>query len=390
MTRAAANSGVGKDLFGASEVEAIDGSGANQPAVVEDVVATIASSGATTGRNTFPVDIEASPGESAGAAVNATGHDPLDVERVRGKSLDDYDGSRVFDTGRIDAVDRVGASQALAGVGVSGQVTGQRAEIHQQPKCKERSEQLDNIGSGHRDDSKQQVSVTEDADDPERLILPRWLKVAAAFFSLFIVGAIAFAIFEPIQVLPRVRLAPGYSMTDQSGDRFTSETVRGDIVLYAFTTVDCDRTCEGIGETMAQVGAQVRDEVDFGDINFRLVSIVLDAGADPAVLSELAATAPADVRWSWISSDRDTVSTVVGAGFRRFVDTRDGETVQFDPGFIIVDGNGVVRGDYRYQTLADDADKLVRHLDILAGELRHRDGPAGAAYEAAHLFLCYP
>jgi protein SCO1/2 len=84
------------------------------------------------------------------------------------------------------------------------------------------------------------------------------------------------------------------------------------------------------------------------------------------------------------------MSTVVGAGFRRYLDASDPNDVRFDPGFIIVDGNGVVRGDYQYQTLADEADKLVRHLDILAGELRHADGPAGAAYEAAHLFLCYP
>ena len=84
------------------------------------------------------------------------------------------------------------------------------------------------------------------------------------------------------------------------------------------------------------------------------------------------------------------METVVGAGFRRFFDASDISDVQYDPGFIIVDGSGVVRGDYRYQTLADEADKLVRHLDILAGELRHGDGPAGAAYEAAHLFLCYP
>ena len=60
------------------------------------------------------------------------------------------------------------------------------------------------------------------------------------------------------------------------------------------------------------------------------------------------------------------------------------------PGYILVDGSGVVRGDYRYQTLADDGDKLVRHIDILASELRYADGSAAVAYEAAHLFLCYP
>ena len=141
---------------------------------------------------------------------------------------------------------------------------------------------------------------------------------------------------------------------------------------------------------MAEVGSQVRDGVDFGDINFRLVTVVLDAGESPDDLAAAAVDVPDDVSWSWISNDVDTMSTVVGAGFRRYLDVSDPSDVRFDPGFIIVDGNGVVRGDYQYQTLADEADKLVRHLDILAGELRHADGPAGAAYEAAHLFLCYP
>ena len=34
--------------------------------------------------------------------------------------------------------------------------------------------------------------------------------------ALIILAAIAFAVFEPIQVLPRIRLAPGYLLVDQS------------------------------------------------------------------------------------------------------------------------------------------------------------------------------
>lgn len=31
-----------------------------------------------------------------------------------------------------------------------------------------------------------------------------------------VVAVMAFAIFEPVQVLPRIRLSPGFAMTDQS------------------------------------------------------------------------------------------------------------------------------------------------------------------------------
>ena len=57
---------------------------------------------------------------------------------------------------------------------------------------------------------------------------------------------------------------------------------------------------------------------------------------------------------------------------------------------MLVDGWGVVRGEYRYQTLASDVDKLLHHIDILGEELRNSHGAASVAYEAAHFFLCYP
>ena len=97
--------------------------------------------------------------------------------------------------------------------------------------------------------------------------------------------------------------------------------------------------------------------------------------------------------WRWIGGDETTVRTVVGAGFGRFYEVdghEPGAPIRFDPGFILVDGGGVIRGEYRYQTLATDADKLVHHVDILAAEARNAHGATAVAYEAAHLFLCYP
>ena len=92
-----------------------------------------------------------------------------------------------------------------------------------------------------------------------------------------------------------------------------------------------------------------------------------------------------------MSGDQSTIKSVVGAGFGRFYDVDDASgAVVFDPAFILVDGWGVVRGDYRYQTIASDADKIVNHVGILADEVRYSGGAASVAYEAAHLFLCYP
>jgi len=192
-------------------------------------------------------------------------------------------------------------------------------------------------------------------------------------------------------VLPRIGLAPGYSLVDQRGTQFTSESTRGRLTLYTFAPTDCGTRCDSINATMAEVTQRVPDEVDLGTTEFIGVTIALDAGPTVAVLEEAAAVSGADgVDWRWIGGEETAVRNVVGRGFDRFYETEADGNIRFDPAFVIVDGAGVIRGEYRYQTVAGDADKLVHHVDILAEEIRYADGPAGVAYEAAHLFLCYP
>ena len=206
-----------------------------------------------------------------------------------------------------------------------------------------------------------------------------------------VAAATAFAVIEPIQVLPRIGLAPGYALTDQDGGVITSEDGRGALTLYSFAPIDCGRSCDAIHATMGEVGVRAADEVDLGGVELRLITVALDPVDDPAALEAAAVGAGADgERWRWIGGDSSTVKTVVGSGFGRYYEREGDGAMQFDPGYVLVDGEGVVRGDYRYRTLSDDADKLLRHLAILGDELAHRDGAAAVAYEAAHLFLCYP
>ncbi|MBT8212042.1 MAG: SCO family protein [Acidimicrobiia bacterium] len=224
---------------------------------------------------------------------------------------------------------------------------------------------------------------------PVRLV-PRWARWVAAVVGVLLVAVMAFAIFEPIQVLPRMQLAPGFALTDQNGAILTSEDTRGSVTLYTFAWAGCGDECAEINRTMAAVRERVADEVDLGDTEFRLVTVSFGADEVPA-LAEAAEASGADGDiWRWAVADPALAKTVIGAGFGAFYETRSDGTFRFDPTFVLVDGWGVIRGDYRYATLAGTDDRVVRHVDVLAQELRNSSGVASLAYEAAHLFLCYP
>ena len=200
---------------------------------------------------------------------------------------------------------------------------------------------------------------------------------------LAFVGSMLFAILQPIQVLPRLRLAPGYALVDQTGTGVTSEDGRGEITLYTFVPAACGDRCDDVVTTMDEVRDRVGREVDLGGVEFRLVTIVLDPDVEPSELSAARDAAGAD--WTWLAGTERQIENIVGLGFRRSTSVDD-----FSPSYAIVDGWGMIRGEYRYRTLADDADKLVRHIDVLGSELRNKSGLVSFVYEAAHAFQCYP
>ncbi len=382
----------GEDLLGCGKVEAADRLAPKEATVGLDRVARDATPGTPSGRDRRPVSHERVTIETTETLVNDTGDDPLDFVLGSYGSLDDRDGAGVVHPERIDTVHGVRAREASAVI-VSGEDSGQRARVQHGSERRDRnapSEQLSNGQDRHTNEAADQPSRDQGPGTPD-FVAPRWLKVLAGCLVALIAAAIAFAVLEPIQVLPRLRLAPGYSLVDQSGRSFTSETVRGSVTLYSFTSIDCGEPCSETDETMQLIRDEVARSIDLGDTEFRQVTIVLDDDPTTSELSDVATRAGADgTRWSVVGGDATTIRNTVGSGFGRFYEAPSDASIRFDSGYILVDGAGVIRGDYRYQTLADDGEKIVRHIDILASELRYADGSAAVAYEAAHLFLCYP
>ncbi|MCB9111914.1 MAG: SCO family protein [Anaerolineales bacterium] len=209
--------------------------------------------------------------------------------------------------------------------------------------------------------------------------------------GLLVVSAFAFKIFQPIQVLPRMRLAPAYSFIDQDDQEFTSEAMRGQFVLYSFIYTNCDEPCNTANATLQEVQSRL-NEVDLGDIPVSFVSISIDPDRDtPEALKTYGSALGADFnQWKFATTtNKSLLKTVVGSGFETYYEDKGNGNFALDPGYVLVDGWGIIRAEYRYSTQVSDADRILRHLGVLAEEVKNSTGSAKLAYEAAHLFLCY-
>lgn len=209
--------------------------------------------------------------------------------------------------------------------------------------------------------------------------------------ALLVISAFAFKVFQPIQVLPRMRIAPAYNFIDQDNTALTSETMRGQFVLYSFTYTNCPAPCFNTNETIKEIQSRL-GEVDLGDIPVSFVTISIDPDHDtPAVLNAYGSSLGADFdQWKFATStNKALLKTIIGSGFETYYEDKGNGEFALDPGFVLVDGWGIIRAEYRYTTEVSDADRILRHLGVLADEVRNSTGSAKLAYEAAHLFLCY-
>lgn len=221
--------------------------------------------------------------------------------------------------------------------------------------------------------------------------MPRSLVALAVVVCVVIGAAVVFSVAEPVQVLPRRSLAPGYALVDQSGAAYSSESGRGAVSVYTFAPARCGDRCDEQWATLDEIRRRTTERFDELDTDLRLVTVALEPDVGPDDLRAAATASGADGdTWRWVGGDETMVRTMVGEGFATWFEIAADGSVDVDPVYVIVDGNGIIRGEYRYRTIADDGDKISRHLGILADEIEFSRGAAALAYEAAHLFSCYP
>lgn len=214
-----------------------------------------------------------------------------------------------------------------------------------------------------------------------------WARGFSLVLLLAGIGIFLFVTVRPVTVLPRITLAPGFALVNQENEQVTSEDMRGKITLYTFTYTDCEHC--GQTAVMEQVAQQL-SSIETNDVPVSLVTIFVDPEHDtPAELAAYASEFESgSALWQFLTGTAERLKWVVGGGFSVYYKTDDPANIKLDPAFMLVDGGGILRAEYR--TAVPDIDIILRDIGLLAKEAVNRDGAAKYAYEAAHLFLCYP
>ncbi|MEI6289891.1 MAG: SCO family protein [Chloroflexota bacterium] len=220
-------------------------------------------------------------------------------------------------------------------------------------------------------------------------------RIIYLVLGLWLVIVIGFSVFQPIKVLPRVNLAPGFVMTNQSGERRTSEDYRGKLTLYSFFYSKCLINCPPVMDELRDLRAAF-DAIDRSTTEIGIVTISLDPVNDtPQVLNQFMSryqsVSGKNTSWDFLTGNQARLKNIVGGGFNVYYDAPSGSQnsqVKFDPHFVLVDGWGIIRADYPGYLF--DQKIVIRDINYLISEIKNSKGVGRYAYEAAHLFRCYP
>ena len=241
------------------------------------------------------------------------------------------------------------------------------------------------------------TQLTQQINQPQRARLSVWLpRLFYALMGVWVLAVLAFNVFKPIKVLPRISLAPGFVFTNQAGERKTSEDYRGKVTVYNFTYSQCAAGCP---QTTAQMEALrlALAQLTGQGVQFSLVTISIDPERDtPDVLHTYSAPFLAgqgnETTWDFLSGEITRTKYVVGGGFSVYYESirsPEGQTtLKFDPHFVLVDGWGIIRAEYRTAEL--NISTVLQDIGYLEAEIQNSKGVGRFAYEAAHLFRCYP
>lgn len=226
-----------------------------------------------------------------------------------------------------------------------------------------------------------------------------WGWVGLAVALVLAAGIIAFAVLQPVKVLPLGDPAPVFELVGIHGEIFRSHERGGRIVLY-FLGVSRDHARTGpMLASMAGVAEELQARGWLGS-RVELAFITLDPEHDtPAELARLAREAALEPYTvnpsgqvpgvSLVTGSPVALKLAVGTGFGVYYEPPafvDGTwRFVYEPAVIVVDGGGRIRAR---RPASFPVGALIRDIELLVNEADAR-GASRLLFAGAHLFLCY-
>ncbi len=158
--------------------------------------------------------------------------------------------------------------------------------------------------------------------------------------------------------IPQLGALPDFQLVDSKGMPFGSAQLKGKIWVADFVFTSCTGICPILSTNMSKLH---RNLVDRPDVH--LVSVSVDPETDtPEVLARYASRYSADTsRWHFLTGPRERIHQLAVAGFK--VGSVD-EPIFHSNRFILVDGDGAIRG-YYVGTEPEDMAKLNHDINTL-------------------------
>jgi protein SCO1/2 len=225
----------------------------------------------------------------------------------------------------------------------------------------------------------------------------RWVYIT---LGILFGGILAFAIFQPVKVVPRGAQAPQFELEGLAGEKVTPQTFAGDYVLYGFAyTADPTGALQTILAEMQAFYDQAQ-QANPG-IALRLALVLFDEQRDTLERRQAFAASQglAPAQWSVLGGTADALKYMIGYGFGIYYEqvpidelAPDIQPVQGNYGYlqaqryILVDSTHTIRAEYRIPLNMEVA---MRDMRLLVREANSR-GAARLVNESAHLLMCYP
>lgn len=204
-----------------------------------------------------------------------------------------------------------------------------------------------------------------------------------------------FVVARPIEVLPRISPAPSFVLTDQRGAWVSDTDLQGSILIVSFSFTRCSSHCAAQQKQLLALEQNIRQAAP-GNKPILFLMISIDPTHDtPAVLHAYAEQPDTERRnWRFLTGHPSEIKQLVGGGFGVYYQEPDAGhpvgrsevVLEHAQRVVLIDDTGIIRAEYDGNAL--DPARIARHIALIEQEAAS-SGVSRAAYEAAHLFVCY-